>query len=74
MLDTTTQLSRHEHLNRFLRFPELQDRVGLCRSQIYNLIAQDRFPPPIKLGARASAWSEIEVSLWIDERIAESRQ
>lgn len=60
--------------NRLLRFPAVQDRVGLCRSQIYSLIAQHRFPPPIKIGARASAWSEIEVSQWIDERISESRQ
>jgi prophage regulatory protein len=73
----TNQQLNHEssHLqNRLLRFPAVQDRVGLCRSQIYSLIAQHRFPPPIKIGVRASAWSEIEVSQWIDERISESRQ
>lgn len=64
---------REQH-NRLLRFPDVRERVGLCRSQIYSLIAQDRFPPPIKLGARASAWSELEISEWIDERIAQSRQ
>lgn len=59
---------------RLLRWPEVQARVGICRSHAHALAAEGKFPKPIKLGkgARASAWSESSISLWINERIAES--
>lgn len=64
---------------RILRWPEVHDRIGLSHSQIYNLINQSDdegnalFPPPIKLGTRASGWLESEIENWISRRIAASR-
>jgi len=56
--------------DRFLRWKEVQQRVGLCRSQCHALAAAGRFPKPRKLvqGGRASAWLESEISAWIAER------
>lgn len=65
---------RPQKRERLLRLKEVQERVGLCGSHIYNLIREGRFPPPIKLlGGRRSAWIDSEVSIWIDEQIEAER-
>lgn len=57
-----------------LRLKEVEKRVALCGSQIYNLIREGKFPAPIKLlGGRRSAWIESEVLAWIHEQIAVGR-
>ena len=68
---TTTSLTTDD---RVLRWPELQHKVGYSRSNIYYLIDQGHFPPPIKLGARAVGWLESEVNAWIQDRIDLTRQ
>lgn len=59
---------------RFGRLPEVQKAVPLSRSRIYELIADKRFPAPVKLSERASAWDLDEISAWLDARVAESRE
>jgi prophage regulatory protein len=54
-----------------LRLPEVKSRTGLSRSELYRRIAIGNFPAPIKIGARASAWSSVEIECWIEERIAQ---
>jgi prophage regulatory protein len=58
---------------RVIRWPELKDRIGFSRSHIHNLVAKGEFPPPIKLGDRASGWLESQVTAWLDQRIAQSQ-
>lgn len=53
-----------------LRLREVCRRTGKSRSDVYRGIATGNFPQPVKLGERASAWPEHEVSAWIAERIA----
>ncbi|TAN06623.1 MAG: AlpA family transcriptional regulator [Rhodanobacteraceae bacterium] len=62
--DSTTQFV-------LLRLPEVKAHTGLSRSELYRRIAQGTFPAPVKIGARASAWSSAEVERWKAERIAE---
>ena len=57
--------------HKVLRLPVVIDRVGLGSSFIYLLIQRGEFPKPIKIGARAVAWIEPEVDVWIEERLAE---
>ena len=52
------------------RLPQVKARTGLSRSEIYRRTADGRFPAPIKLGERASAWNAVEVDSWITARIA----
>lgn len=52
------------------RLPQVKARTGLSRSEIYRRIALGDFPRPIKLGERASAWSTVEIDVWIASRIA----
>lgn len=53
-----------------LRLPQVQQSVGLSRSEIYRLISLGQFPKPVPLGARVVAWPSDEVQAWIAERIA----
>lgn len=61
-------------LNRLIRLPELEVRVGLKKSAIYKLIGEGRFPKPVRLGTRTVAWSEAAVLQWVQDRIAEVQQ
>ena len=59
--------------DRFLRWPEVKERVGFSRSQVHLLIKQGKFPAPCKLGARASAWLESSITQLIHERVSASQ-
>ena len=56
---------------RLIRRPVVINMTGLKTSQIYDLIAEKRFPAPVPIGARAVAWVESEVETWIEARIRE---
>lgn len=55
---------------RLLRIGQVRELTGLTRSTVYRLAAAGRFPRPIKLSERASAWSEAAVRDWIRARVA----
>ncbi len=48
---------------RFIRIEEVLGRVGLGRSKLYEMMAVDEFPKPLKLG-RASVWPESAITEW----------
>lgn len=53
-----------------LRLPEVCRRTGKKRSSLYRDVAAGRFPAPVKIGERASAWPAHQVTAWIESRIA----
>jgi prophage regulatory protein len=53
---------------RILRRREVEGRVGLSRSTIYERIAQGEFPRPIRLGKRAVGWHESAIAAWLSAR------
>lgn len=55
---------------RLLRLPEVRQRVGLSRSEIYRRIRRNEFPKAISLGPKTSAWDASELDRWIADRIA----
>jgi len=59
--------------NRLLRLPEVCRLTGIGRSQLYAMARDGRFPTPIKISERCSAWSEADVREWIAERIAAAK-
>lgn len=52
----------------FLRMPTVVRMTGLGRSTIYRLIADQRFPRPVKLGPRAVAWRRADLDRWSEAR------
>ena len=53
---------------RVLRLDEVVARVGLSKSTVWRYIGEGHFPPPIKLGPRATGWIEQEIEDWISSR------
>ncbi|MDR2214631.1 MAG: AlpA family phage regulatory protein [Nevskiaceae bacterium] len=50
------------------RLPAVRQMVGLSPSSIYKLVAERRFPKPVRLTARAVGWKRAEVLKWIETR------
>jgi prophage regulatory protein len=44
------------------RVPTVVEVFGLSRSTIYRLAAQGKFPSPIKISERASAWKNSDLN------------
>ena len=61
--------------SRILRWPQVHNKVGLCRSHVHQLVSKGQFPAPIKLtpNGRASGWIEPEIDAWVEQRIEDSR-
>ena len=57
-----------------LRRKQVEARVGLRRSTLYQRISEGTFPAPVGLGARAVGWIESEITDWLNGRIAERRE
>jgi prophage regulatory protein len=57
-----------------LRLPEVCRITGLCRSSIYQMEAERRFPKRVKIGTRSVGWIESEVQMWLCHRIENSRK
>lgn len=55
---------------RILRLPAVLERVGLAKTQVYELVAAGRFPAPLHLTERAVGWLEHEVERFLRERAA----
>ncbi|SEI92833.1 helix-turn-helix transcriptional regulator [Frateuria terrea] len=53
-----------------LRLREVERRVGLGRTAIYQRITSGTFPRPVKLGT-SSLWVDSEIEAWVSERIRE---
>jgi len=68
-----TALGSDTQQQRLLRLRDVCRTTGLCRSMIYKLEAEDRFPQRVKIGSRAVGWVEGEVADWVAGRIASSR-
>ena len=58
---------------RFLRLPEVKNRVGYGRATIYRKMNAGMFPQSYDLGARAVAWLESDIDAWIEGRIEKQK-
>lgn len=52
----------------FLRMATVMHMTGLGRSTIYRLIADQKFPCPVRLGPRAVAWRRTDLDQWSEAR------
>jgi len=52
----------------FLRIGVVVRLTGLGRSTIYRLMAEEQFPPPVRLAKRVVAWRRTDLERWSDAR------
>lgn len=48
-----------------LRLPQVQTRVPLSRSKIYQLIRDGEFPKQVRISHKVAAWKESEIDAWV---------
>jgi prophage regulatory protein len=48
----------------FVRMAAVVRMTGLGRSTIYRLMAEDKFPSPVRLAKRAVAWRWVDLQQW----------
>lgn len=58
----------------FLRIGVVVQLTGLGRSTIYRLMAEEQFPPPVRLAKRVVAWRRTDLERWSDARIRASHR
>jgi prophage regulatory protein len=57
----------------FVRMPLVTRMTGLGRSTIYRLMAENKFPSPVKLAKRAVAWRRVDLERWGQNRPSTNR-
>ncbi|MGZ8183058.1 MAG: helix-turn-helix transcriptional regulator [Methylobacter sp.] len=57
-----------------LRRKQVEARIGLSRSTIYERIKAGTFPAPISLGAKSVGWIESEINAWLSSQVEKSRK
>ena len=51
---------------KILRRRDVEEQIGLGCSTLYSLMAEGKFPKPIKIGRRAVGWLESDIIDWIE--------
>ena len=69
-LQATTNIDGDNSPSLLLRLPAVMKMTGLGRSTIYRMVAQQRFPCPVRITGRAVAWRRADVDEWSDARPA----
>lgn len=46
----------------------VRDLTSLGKSTIYRLIAEGKFPRPLKITERRVAWRESDLTAWLEDR------
>ena len=53
---------------RMLRIDEVSERIGLCRSSVWRMVKEGRFPSPQRLSRRAVGWLDVQIDDWLSGR------
>ena len=54
-------------MSRLMTLKEVCARVGVCRTTIYNRIAERQFPQPVKVGSKSVRWRSDEIDEYIEQ-------
>jgi prophage regulatory protein len=46
---------------------EVEKISGFKKSKLYQLMKEDRFPKPVRLGKRSVRWKSLAINDWINE-------
>lgn len=54
-----------------IRASAVLEKTGMSKTHLYRLVQAGKFPKPIKLSERVSAWDEAAVDAWLGEKFGE---
>lgn len=73
LTDLEKMARQQAYKNSFLRLDAVLERTGLSRPSIYRLMAEGKFPKPIKpQGLAAALWPAHAIDAWIERVIAQN--
>jgi predicted DNA-binding transcriptional regulator AlpA len=55
----------------FLRDKQILEIIPICRATLWSWTKDGKFPKPVKLGPRTTAWPAAAVREWMEERTQE---
>jgi prophage regulatory protein len=58
---------------RLLRLPQVQARVNMSRSWMYDQVKKKNFPAPVQIGPNSVGWRERDIDAWLEQRIGASQ-
>ena len=64
-MSAAQQIAAAANPHALLRMATVQTLTGFSRSHIYQLVANSKFPAPLKLGARCTRFKAGEVTAWL---------
>lgn len=64
----TQEPSTEAPASTFVRMAVVVRMTGLGRSTIYRLMAEHKFPSPVRLAKRAVAWRRSDLDRWSEAR------
>ena len=70
----TISAEKERSHRRALRIHQVLETTGISRTHLYRLVQAGKFPKPIKLSERVSAWDEAAVDAWLIEKFEEAQQ
>jgi prophage regulatory protein len=69
-LQTAANTASEDAPSLLLRLPAVMKLTGLGRSTIYRMVAERRFPTPVRITNRAVAWRRTDLDQWSEARPA----
>lgn len=69
-LQVTAKIAADDAPSLLLRLPAVMRLTGLGRSTIYRMVAERRFPTPVRITNRAVAWRRADLDQWSEARPA----
>ncbi len=58
---------------KLLRIKQVIEYVPFGKSKLWEVVAKEEFPQPIKIG-RSTFWIESEVISWVEQKISDYRE
>jgi prophage regulatory protein len=68
LLESASPSPAIEPLPKLLRLPAVLQATGLARSTVYRMVAERKFPAPVKLAKRAVGWRHDDIRQWTNAR------
>jgi len=69
-VQATASIDGDDASSLLLRLPAVMKLTGLGRSTIYRMVAERRFPCPVRITNRAVAWRRADLDHWSEARPA----
>ena len=58
---------------RLVKREEVLSLCAISKSNLYKMIEREEFPRPVRIGPRAVAWRQSDVTTWLKDRPPTSR-